>query len=238
MSKTAIILAGGEGTRLKPYTNILPKPLMPIFDKPILEIILGQLSFYGFNKIHIMCNKKNNLIESYFGTGSKYNVDIIYHYEKQKLSTMSPLRNIENLPDDFIVMNGDILTDLNFNLFFLNHLKSKKIFSISSKYISSNIDYGVITINKNNNLIKFEEKPKTRSLVSMGIYCINIKSLKYIPKNSFFGFDNLMKLFLKKKIRPNINIFEGIWLDIGRESDLLLSNDVLFKNKEKLIKSN
>ena len=118
MSKRAIILAGGKGTRLKPYTISLPKPLVPIKDKPILEIIISQLASYGFNHITITINHMADIIKAFFNDGSKWGVKIDYSLEKKPLSTMGPLKLINDLPENFLIMNGDILTDLDFKIFY------------------------------------------------------------------------------------------------------------------------
>ena len=126
MIKRAIILAGGKGTRLKPFTKILPKPLMPIGKFTILEIVIRQLKYYGFKHITITVNHQAKLIKAFFGNGKKFNVTIDYALEKKPLGTMGPLKGIKDLPDNFLVMNGDILTDLNFNKLYNIHKKKQK----------------------------------------------------------------------------------------------------------------
>ena len=132
MEKRAVILAGGKGTRLRPYTVVLPKPLMPIGDYPILEVIIRQLKEYGFTRITIAVNHQAEIIKAFFGNGSKWNINIDYSLEEKALSTMAPLKLINDLPDNFLVMNGDILTDLDFGQFYENHSKNNNIFTISS----------------------------------------------------------------------------------------------------------
>ena len=221
--KVAVILAGGQGTRLRPYTSVLPKPLVPVGGKPILEIIIIKLKKNGFKKIFICLQKKYDLIKIYFGDGKKYGVDIKYIYEKKALSTMGPLKLIKNLPNNFIIMNGDILTNLNLNNFYNYHLKSKKIFSVAVKSIYHKVDYGILKFTKSK-LVDFLEKPKFNYHVSMGIYAANKKVLKIIPKNTFFGFDKLMKTFLKQNKEINTFKSKKMWLDIGRPSDYYKAN--------------
>jgi NDP-sugar pyrophosphorylase family protein len=132
MSKRAIILAGGKGTRLRPYTVVLPKPLMPIGEYPILEVVIRQLINYGFDHITLAVNHQAELIKAFFGDGSKWNIKIDYSLEDQPLGTMGPLKLIKDLPKNFLVMNGDILTDLNFSEFYDNHSNNKELFTISS----------------------------------------------------------------------------------------------------------
>ena len=219
MGKRAIILAGGKGTRLKPYTISLPKPLVPIGDRPILEIILCQLKKHGFDHITITVNHMADIIQAFFGDGSKWGIKIDYSLEGKALSTMGPLTLINDLPDDFLVMNGDVLTDLNFEKFYKDHIKSGSNFTIGSYKRIDKVEYGVLYSNEKSQLIGFEEKPSKDYLVSMGVYMMNKKNIDYIPKDTFFGFDHLMKVLIEKKLLPLIHEFHGYWLDIGRPSD-------------------
>lgn len=219
MYKRAIILAGGQGTRLKPYTITLPKPLVPVGDYPILEIIIRQLSKYGFTHVTITVNHLADIIQAFFGNGDKWNIKIDYSLEKMPLGTMGPLKLINDLPEDFLVMNGDILTDLNFEDFFDYHTLNKNLFTISSYLRNDKSEYGVLMTNEDNRLISFIEKPNLTALVSMGIYMVNKKALNDIPENTYFGFDKLMLSFLEKNYRVSVKPFEGYWLDIGRPVD-------------------
>ena len=132
MSKRAIILAGGKGTRLRPYTISIPKPLLPVCDTPILEIIIKQLKENGFDHITIAINHMADIIKAFFADGSKWDIKIDYSLEDKPLSTMGPLKLINNLPENFLVMNGDILTNLSFELFFNYHVENNNLFTISS----------------------------------------------------------------------------------------------------------
>jgi NDP-sugar pyrophosphorylase family protein len=219
MNKRAIILAGGKGTRLKPYTISLPKPLVPIGEMPILEIIIRQLSFYGFNHITITINHFADIIQAFFGDGKKWNVKIDYSLEDKPLSTMGPLTLIDDLPENFLIMNGDVLTNLDFNQFYNEHIKNKRNFTIGAFKILEKVEYGVLHANEKSELIKFEEKPVNEYLVSMGVYIMNKNNLKYIPKNKFFGFDHLMHTLIENNMLPSIYEFNGYWLDIGRPED-------------------
>lgn len=219
MGKRAVILAGGKGTRLKPYTISLPKPLVPIGEVPILELVIEQLRSYGFDHITITLNHFADIIRAFFGDGSKWSITIDYSLEDMPLSTMGPLSLIEDLPDDFLVMNGDILTDLNFAEFHDKHVFDQRNFTIASHRRLDRVEYGVLHKNENCELIRFEEKPVHSYLVSMGIYMVNKKNLKFIPKNTFFGFDHLMDKLINTGDYPFIHEFGGYWLDIGRPED-------------------
>jgi len=216
--KEAIILAGGKGTRLLPYTIHTPKPMVPVGNLPILEIVIKQLKKNNFNKITIAVNYQANLIMDYFLDGSKWGVKIKYSLEKNPLGTMGPLKIIENLPDNFLVMNGDILTNLDFVKFYEFHVKNNNNFTIAAYTRKEKIDYGVLDINKDK-LINFSEKPDKVFNVSMGVYMINKSIIKYIAKDKLFGFDDLMIKLLNKKIKINTILHKGYWLDIGRNSD-------------------
>lgn len=221
MSKRAVILAGGKGTRLRPYTVVLPKPLMPVGDYPILEVIIRQLAHYGFSHITITVNHQADLIRAFFGDGSKWKIKIDYSFEDKPLSTMGPLSLIPDLPEHFLVMNGDILTDLDYGNFYENHVRKNALFSISSARREHTNLYGVLEKNEKNQLSDFVEKPKQSFLVSMGVYLVSKEALKFIPSNQAFGFDQLMLKFLELKKEVCIEEFSGYWLDIGRPDDYI-----------------
>jgi len=219
MSKRAVILAGGKGSRLKPYTISIPKPLVPVGDTPILEIIIKQLASYGFDHITLTINHMADIIKAFFEDGSKWNIKIDYSLEDKPLSTMGPLKLINDLPDNFLIMNGDVLTDLNFSNFYTWHIKNKNIFTISSFIRTQKNDFGVLETDFKDRLTGFHEKPITKFNVSMGIYMANKKILDYIPENKAYGFDHLMLELIKRKKNASVKSFKGYWLDIGRPDD-------------------
>ena len=235
MSRRAIILAGGLGTRLRPYTYSLPKPLMPLGQKPILEIIILQLLKNEFSHITLAVNHQADIIKAYFGDGSKWGIKIDYSLEKGPLGTMGPLKLITDLPDNFLLMNGDIFTDMNFKNFFDEHIKQNNLFTISSKIRNQKIDFGVLNTDKNNNLIDFQEKPINLYQVSMGIYMISKEILEFIPENESFGFDQLMNFLISIKNFPSVIPYEGYWLDIGRPEDYATAIDKFEKNTKKFL---
>lgn len=235
--KRAVILAGGRGTRLRPCTVVLPKPLMPIGDYPILEVIVRQLVLYKFTHITMAVNHQADLIKTFFGNGSKWGIKIDYSLEDKPLSTMAPLKLIRDLPNDFLVMNGDILTDLDYGKFYENHINNKNIFTISSFQREVKYEFGVLELNNNNNtLVGFQEKPIQKYDVSMGIYMVFKKAVEYIPENTFYGFDHLMIDLMKDKKEPKVNKFNGYWLDIGRPDDYEQAIDEFDKLKDKFLK--
>ncbi len=217
--RRAIILAGGRGTRLRPYSISIPKPLMPIVDTPILEIMIRQLRRHGFERFTLAVNYQADILKAYFGDGSKWNVKITYSLETQALGTMGPLTLIEDLPESILVCNGDILTDLNFADFFQRHQHEKRLLTISAAMRMQNIDFGVLKSDENGVLYAFEEKPEIPYLVSMGIYCISRQVIELIPRNSPFGFDQLVLNMLATNKTIHVEPHSGYWLDIGRPDD-------------------
>ncbi len=219
MSKRAIILAGGKGTRLYPYTWVLPKPLMPIGEMPILEVIIKQLAGAGFNHITLAVNHMAEIIAAFFGDGSKWGIKIDYSLEDKPLSTMAPLKLIGNLPENFLIMNGDVLTDLNYSNLYDMHIKHNNVFTISSYNRSQLNDYGVLEVNDKRKLYGFKEKPTTYFEVSMGVYIANRRIVETIPANTFYGFDHLMLDLIKLNTPATVVRHSGYWLDIGRADD-------------------
>lgn len=222
----AIILAGGKGTRLQPYTTLIPKPLVPIGDKySILEIVIMQLVNNGFTHITLAVNHFCKLIMAYFGDGQTLGAHIDYSLEEHELGTIGPLSIIQDLPENFLVMNGDILSDFNYKLFYDEHVKNKRQISVATYKRQQKIDFGVVKYNDENILTGFEEKPSLNLDVSMGIYCINKSVIANITKNKPYGFDNLMINSLLNNQTVNIYPFSGYWLDIGRPDDYKMANE-------------
>lgn len=219
MSKRAVILAGGKGTRLKPYTISLPKPLVPIGEMPIIEIIIRKLTKSGFDHITITVNHMADIIRAFCGDGSKWGTFIDYSMEDKPLSTMGPLKLIKDLPDNFLVMNGDVLTDLDLEVFYNEHVQLKNVFTVSAYSRDQKVDYGVLEVGVDNKLVNFVEKPTTRYNVSMGVYMANKKILDYIPENQLYGFDHLMLDLIKFQNPATVKLHSGYWLDIGRPDD-------------------
>lgn len=234
--KRAIILAGGKGTRLRPYTVVLPKPLMPIGDYPILEVIIRQLKQNGFNRITMAVNHQAELIQTFFGDGSKWDIKIDYSLEDKPLSTMAPLKLINDLPENFLVMNGDILTDLNYSEFYDYHVNNNNIFTISSYKREVKSEFGVLELNNENTLVGFKEKPIQKYDVSMGIYMVSKKAVDFIPEDTFYGFDHLMLDLMKNNQEPKVKSFDKYWLDIGRPDDYEIAINVFENQKEKFLR--
>lgn len=235
MSRRAVILAGGKGTRLRPYTVVLPKPLMPIGEYPILEVIIRQLVSAGFDHITLAVNHQAEIIKAFFQNGERWGIHIDYSLEDQPLGTMGPLKLIGDLPENFLVMNGDILTDLDFAAFHDLHVEAGNVFTISSKRRQHRIDYGVLDTNEQGVLTGFREKPSVEYEVSMGVYMVSKTAMSFIPAGHPYGFDNLMLDLLAAGKPARVRAFDGYWLDIGRPDDYVKAIDEFETMKPRFI---
>ena len=236
MGLRAIVLAGGRGTRLRPYTVALPKPLMPVGEWPILEIIVRQLASQGFDHVSLAVNHQADLLRAYFGDGARWNVRIDYSLETQPLSTMGPLTLMKDLPDDFLVMNGDVLTDLDYRELYEFHRSRQSIFTVSAHTRTQKIEYGVLTPNGDGLLVGFQEKPHLDYLVSMGVYIASRKVLAHIPGGTAFGFDHLMLRLIDAGTPALVRNYGGYWLDIGRPDDYQEAVEVFEKDRDRFVK--
>ena len=221
-----VILAGGRGTRLRPYTTVFPKPLMPIGDKPILEIIIRQLEARGLRDIIIMVGHLPELIMAFFGNGSKFGVKIKYSKEEQPLGTAGGLALIKHeLDESFLMINGDTLTTLNFTDLIHYHQLNGANVTVALKERQVKIDFGVVEVNERSNNIKsYIEKPVLQNLVSMGISVINRDVLNIIEPNVYLDFPQLIQNLLSNGKIVKGYIFDGYWLDIGRPDDYERAN--------------
>ena len=219
MEKVAVVLAGGKGTRLRPYTIVLPKPLVPINDFPVLELILRQLRSNGFTRIVVAVNHLAELIMAYFGDGSRWDLKIEYSMESTPLGTIGPLKIIQNLPENVLLLNGDVITDLDIASFYDDHVTSKNLFTVAGYKRELKSEYGVLDIDESGKLTGFREKPSFELFVSMGIYMVNTSLVDQIPEGINYGFDNLMRDLLAGGRQVKVHIHDGYWLDIGRPED-------------------
>lgn len=225
MSERAIVLAGGQGTRLRPYTVVLPKPLMPLGEYPILEVIIRQLAHYGFGHVTLAVNHQAEIIKAFFHDSSRWGVQIDYSLETQPLSTVAPLRLIANLPEHFLLMNGDVLTDLDFRKLYRSHVSENRLFTIAAARRKHTIDYGVLEVDQRSVLVGFKEKPAAEYLVSMGVYIVSRRVLDLVPADRRYGFDDLMRDLLAQRANVHVHPHSGYWLDIGRPDDYMQAID-------------
>jgi NDP-mannose synthase len=211
----AIILAGGQGTRLKPYTTLFPKALVPLDEMPVLELVIRQLKFYGFTEITLAVGHLCELIEAYFGNGHKWGVSITYAREDKPLGTAGPLKALTDLPGNFLVMNADIVSDINYRALFDFHCRTQanqapNLATIAVYRRTSKIDFGVLEFDSETHQIQnFIEKPILEHSVSMGIYVFNRQVREFIPENTFFGFDQLVKTLIREEQSIRAYPFNG-----------------------------
>lgn len=215
----AVILAGGKGTRLAPYTTILPKPLMPVGDMPILEIVIRQLARYGFNDLTLAVGHLAELLMAYCGDGSKFGVTIDYSREEQPLGTAGPIALVPNLNETFLVMNGDLLTTIDYSAMLAYHRERGALATIACYQRDVKIDLGVIEVDSENWVANYIEKPTYHYAVSMGIYIFEPAILGYITRNQRLDLPELVLNLIKDGKKVNVFNFDGYWLDIGRHDD-------------------
>lgn len=215
----AVILAGGRGTRLAPYSTVLPKPLMPIDEKPILEIVIRQLARYGFRDITLAVGYMAELLMAYFGDGERFGVRLRYSREDRPLGTAGPLGLVDDLTDRFLVMNGDVLTGVDYGRMAEAHAASGAIGTVASYPRHVAIDFGVIEYDTQHRLTDYIEKPTLDYRVSMGIYLFERRVLEYIPRGERLDLPDLVKRLIASGETMNCYPYEGYWLDIGRADD-------------------
>jgi len=232
----AVILAGGKGTRLHPYTTVLPKPLMPIGDVPVLEVVIRQLAKHGFKEIILAVGYLAELIEAYFRDGSKYGVKIRYSKEETPLGTAGALKQISNLKDTFLVMNGDILTDLSYSKLVNFHREHGGVATIAVHKRQVKIDFGVVGIDSEKKVVNYKEKPTLDYLVSMGIYVFEPEVLDYIKTGEKLDFPELVKRLMRNGEKVQAYPSDDYWLDIGRPEDHRKAIEDFEKMRSKFLK--
>ena len=216
----SVILAGGKGTRLAPYTYVLPKPMMPIGDKAILEILLRQMKRAGVNHVTLAVGHLAGLMQAFFQDGAQYDLDITYSYETKPLGTAGPLANISGLDQTFLVSNGDVLTLLNIAELVKFHKDQGSICTIAMHERQVHIDLGVIEQNNGEYVVTgYVEKPTLNYRVSMGLYVFETKVLEYIPQGEYLDFPTLVKKLIANGERVVGFPYSGYWMDLGNPED-------------------
>jgi NDP-mannose synthase len=215
----AVVLAGGKGARLAPYTTILPKPLMPIGEMPILEVMLLQMREAGITDVVLTVGHLSELLRAFFKDGHQFGLNITYSYEKCPLGTAGPIALVDGLDETFLVSNGDVLTTLNLRELIQFHREQKAIATIASHHRQSKIDLGVIQKDGNYRITGYIEKPVYDFLVSMGVYVFEPAVLPYIQRNEYLDFPDLVKNLIAAGERVVGYEFNGYWEDLGRPDD-------------------
>lgn len=231
----AILLAGGKGLRLAPYTTILPKPLMPIGDQPILEIVIRQLARAGFTDITLAVGHLAELIKAYFGDGSKLGVQLTYSREETPLGTAGPIALVPDITDTFLVMNGDLLTTIDYRALLAYHRERGAIATLTVYPRDEKIDLGVIHSDEDNWLTDYVEKPTYRYYVSTGIYVFEPSIVPCIPFGQRLDLPELILNLTRQGEKVNIYKFEGYWLDIGHPADYEKAIREYEENKQRFL---
>lgn len=223
MTRRAVVLAGGRGSRLAPYTTVLPKPLMPVGDRAILEIVLRQLSGAGFDDITLAVGHLGHLIRAVLGDGRSNGTSIRYHDEDRALGTAGPLATISGLGGTFLMLNGDVLTTLDFRALVTAHQQAANALTIATHRRTVRADYGVLrtggAVGDTHRVTGYEEKPEMSYTVSMGVYVLEPEAVERVPAGEYFDLPDLVLALLADGAPVGAYPFDGYWLDIGREDD-------------------
>ena len=230
----AVILAGGLGSRLRPFTEVIPKPLLPLGDKALIEVQILRLKECGFNEIYIAINYKSEYVISYLGDGSKFGVKIHYSKEEKPLGTAGPVKLLENeLTEPFLLMNGDILTKLNFSdIYNFSVEYPNSPLTIGTKIITTPFRFGNI-YSDGVYVKKVEEKPELNFEILAGIYMMKPSVFDFIPKNEYFGIDLLIKELLAHEVPVTKYLIKDYWLDIGIVEDYEQARKIYSEEFEK-----
>ncbi len=218
-----VILAGGKGSRLAPYTTVIPKPLMPIGDRAILDVIVRQLREKGFSELTLAVGYLAHLIKAVFGDGADFGVNIDYHDEKTPLGTAGALATIDDLQEPFLAMNGDVLTSLDYRALYDTHVAAGNALTIATHRRTVKTEYGVLHLDgqpgETRRVVGYEEKPEFHYVVSMGIYVVGPGVLEMIEPGEPLDFPDLVQRLLDDGRPVGSYVYDGYWLDIGRHED-------------------
>jgi NDP-sugar pyrophosphorylase family protein len=237
----AVILAGGQGIRLRPYTTVLPKPLMPIGDRPVLDIVVRQLKAHGFERITIATGYLAELIEAFFGSGEKYGIPIDYYREQEPLGTVGALALIDGAADqDILVMNGDVLTDIDYGALLDRHRAGDAAATIATKVRHIQVSLGVLRFGADGDptrLTGYDEKPAIDYTASMGVYCFAPRALAHIEPGERLDFPDLILRLIAAGEVVRAWPSDDYWLDIGRHDDYEQAQEEFESVRDRLIPS-
>lgn len=230
----AVILAGGLGARLQPFTRVIPKPLLPIGESNVLELQILSLKKHGFNEIFIATNYMDRYVKTFLGSGKKYGVTLTFNKEKKPLGTCGPILLLKNkLTEPFLLLNGDILTTINFKKLYLFATKKNANLTVVTKVLFTPFDFGNV-LSKGEYITEVEEKPDIKMEIVAGIYVVKPPIFNLIPKDTYYGIDSLIKSMLLKKMKIAKYLINDYWLDIGRVDDYKFAQDAYEKHFKKL----
>jgi dTDP-glucose pyrophosphorylase len=226
-SNKVVLMVGGEGKRLRPLTEKTPKPMLMVGNKPILQTIIENFKKCGFKEFIFCVNYRHRIIQNFFKDGEKFGVTIEYVIENKKLGTAGALAFLKKIKEPFFVMNGDLLTTIDFEEMMQFHIKNKGEISVGTKEFLYQLPFGVV-LSKNDRITKIEEKPVIKKQINAGIYILNPSIIDFIPENSFFDMPQLIKKMLL--LKKNILSFpiSDYWIDIGRIEEFRKANEEYF----------
>ncbi len=216
----AVILAGGKGTRLKPFTVSIPKPLVPLGDEPIIGILLRQLEASGIKRVHIALGYLAQLMKAYFDQMNNHNnIEIVYSYEEEALGTIGPVKKIHGLGETFLLINGDILTTLSFKDLVDYHRRQSCVLTLAVQKRQVPIEYGVVEVSPESRIVSHQEKPSLEIKVGMGVCVVDRRILEYIPENQRFDVPDLIRRLIDAGEAIGAYLSDDYWMDIGRMDD-------------------
>lgn len=231
----AVILAGGRGARLAPYTALLPKPLVPLGEMPVLEVLLRQLARAGVTRASLAVNHLASLIEAYFGDGRRFDLEVDYVIEDQPLGTAGPLAGIAGLDHPFLVINGDLLTDLDFRALWAAHVASGAVASIAIFQREIKLEFGVVEVGAAGEVLDYLEKPAHQHFISMGAYVMEPAVLRWIARGERLDLPDLVRRLVRDGERVATYLHRGYWLDIGRPEDYAQAQEDFPKMRVRLL---
>ena len=229
----AVILAGGKGVRLRPFTVNFPKPLMPLGDNPILEVLIKRLVTFGITDITLTVGHLAELIKAYFHTHNRLTTQVRLRYveESEPTGTAGSLASVPNLDDTFLVMNGDLLTDLDFDVLVSFHRREGAALTIAAHRRHVKVDFGVLESDNNYRVIGYNEKPELSYDVSMGIYVYEPRVLKFIAPGTYLDFPDLVLRLIAAEEKVCAMPSDCLWLDIGRPDDYARAQEIYAEGK-------
>jgi len=235
----AIIMAGGRGTRLHPYTAVLPKPLMPLGDAPVLELLLRQLRSHGVRQVCLAVNHLHHLIRAFFGDGSSLGLQIHYTLEDRPLGTCGPVGAVlDQMQDDFLLLNGDLLTDMDFSLLLARHRARKADLTVASVRRVTRIEYGVLDMDEDGQLLSVHEKPAMEHLISMGVYALRRDALlPHVGPRQPLDMPDLINTMMRRGARVDCHPTDCCWLDIGRPDDYAAAQRLVSESRPTIMQA-
>lgn len=233
----AIVMAGGKGSRLYPYSAVLPKPLMPLGETPVLEILLRKLSKAGISEVYLAVNHMRHLIEAFFGNGERFGLKVIYSGEDKPLGTAGPIGGvIDQLGEDFVVTNGDLLTTLDISQMIAAHRANRAGATVGVFRREVKVELGLIDMDSEKRMIGYREKPTYHYLVSMGIYVLHAAAVRdLVPTGQYLDMPQLMQAMMQSGRQVLCHQQDCIWLDIGRPDDFALAQEMMLADQERFL---